>query len=188
VYGPKGVGALYIRRGIAIEPIIIGGDQEAGLRAGTENVPAAAAFAEALTLCKEYSEAEASRLIKLRDVLIRKIIEIEPGRIILNGDAKERLPNNINVSILDCDTEFLTLQLDAAGFTVSTKSACMGAGEASYVVGALNGENWRANHTLRISLGRFTKPSDIISFVSTLKKFLSTPSSYTSNALHQKFI
>ncbi len=207
LYGPKGVGALFVRRpfavsaqaglsaafaaqagGVTLGPIMYGGDQEKGLRPGTENVPAAVALAEALTICQKERDKESKRLSTLRDFLIRRITTRESRRVVLNGGPARRLPNNINISILDCDTEFLTLQLDAKGFTVSTKSACLGKEEGSYVVGALGGEPWRATQTLRISLGRFTNSSDIARFAGILIEILKKPSAYTSNALHQKFI
>ena len=93
--------------------------------------------------------------------------------IVFNGDMTERLPNTINISIKDCDTEFLTLQLDAKGFAVSTKSACLSDEDSSYVVDALGGEKWRAKNTLRISLGRFTTKEDCQKFISVFNKLLS---------------
>lgn len=172
IYGPKGVGALYKRRGVELSPITFGGSQEAGLRPGTENVPAIASFAYALTIAEKEKAKESARLFKLRDFIYSQILGEAGKEIVANGDMTERLTNNINISIKDCDTEFLTLQLDAKGFSVSTKSACLTGEDSSYVVGALGGEEWRAKNTLRISLGRFTTKGDCQKFVSVLKKLL----------------
>jgi len=167
IYGPKGIGALYIRRNTAISPISFGGGQEKGLRPGTENIPLIAGLAKALEICSLEMKKEPKRISVLRDWLTGKILKQFP-KIILNGDMANRLPNNINISIPDIDTEFLVLQLDAKGISVSTKSACIESDKGSYVVTTLGGDSWKAKHTLRITLGRFTKKSDIEAF---LKKF-----------------
>src|SRR3989344_266166 len=177
IYGPKGVGALYIRRGIVIEPAILGGGQEDGLRSGTENVPLIGGLARALEICGAERDIESRRLLKIRDEIHSKIIknlrmDSKAGAIVLNGDLEKRLPNNINISISNLDTTFLTLQLDAAGISVSTKSTCNEGEEGSYVVSSLGGERWRSEKTLRVTLGRFTKKSDIKIFLKFLSGFL----------------
>ena len=163
MYGPKGVGALYLRRGTPIAPILRGGGQERGLRSTTENVAGIVGFAEALRLAVSERAEESSRLAQLRDelhMLIRANKKVA-RTVILNGDMKERLPNNLNISLLGIDTEMLVLQLDAAGIAVSTKSSCLRDERESYVVAALGGAPWRAASSLRFSLGRGTTLTEV---------------------------
>ena len=173
IYGPKGVGALYKRREVGLMPIMFGGSQEGGIRPGTENVPVIASFAFALAIAEKEKVKESARLLKLREFIRSQLFRSVRAGIVFNGDMTERLPNTINISIKDCDTEFLTLQLDAKGFAVSTKSACLSDEDSSYVVDALGGEKWRAKNTLRISLGRFTTKEDCQKFISVFSKLLS---------------
>ncbi|MEK7208500.1 MAG: cysteine desulfurase family protein [Patescibacteria group bacterium] len=160
IYGPKGVGALYIRRGAPIAPELRGGGQESGLRSTTENVPAIVGFAEALCFAVAEREKESVRLRRLRNELhsdILKNVRMSLG-VILNGSMEEgeRLPNNLNLSFPGVDTEMLLLQLDAAGIAVSTKSSCLRDERESSVVRALGGGAARARRTLRFTLGRWT--------------------------------
>jgi cysteine desulfurase len=176
VYGPKGVGALFVKRGLSISPINFGGGQEGGLRSGTPNVPSICAFAKALSICDKDREKEVKRILPLRDFLIKEISKIFDGAI-LNGDLNRRLVNNINFSLPNCDTEMLALRLDSKGFSVSTKSACLSSEIGSYVVSALeeNKDSWRSKNTLRITLGRYTSKDDCKKFIKALsllkKKF-----------------
>ncbi len=160
VYGPKGIGMLYIKRGTELSPIISGGGQESGLRSGTENVPAIAGLAVALEIAEKEREKESARLNILRDLAISKILSEIPGAV-LNGDKVQRLPNNINISIPNIDAEFLVLQLDARGIQCSTKSSCLKDESESYVIRELRGEPWRAKNSIRFSFGRSTTKSDI---------------------------
>jgi cysteine desulfurase len=169
VYGPKGVGVLYVKRKSELEPVILGGGQENGLRSGTENVPMISAFALALKIAEQEREKENKRLLVLRDYLIKEIPNIFEGAV-LNGSKNFRLSNNVNFSLPNCDTEMLVLRLDAKGVSISTKSACMGQGEGSYVVKALGGLNWKINNTIRVSVGRYTTKNDCENFISTLRK------------------
>ncbi|TAK57996.1 aminotransferase class V-fold PLP-dependent enzyme, partial [Patescibacteria group bacterium] len=169
VYGPKGIGMLYIKRGVELSPIISGGGQESGLRSGTENVPAIAGLAVAFEIAEKEREKEVARLTLLRDFAISKILAGIPGSI-LNGDQIQRLPNNINISIPNIDAEFLVLQLDARGISCSTKSSCLKDESESYVIRELKGEPWRAKNSIRISLGRKTKKSDVEYVVKELVK------------------
>ncbi len=170
IYGPKGVGALYVRRGISIAPILFGGGQEKGLRSTTENVPAIVGFAEALRIAGDERNKESSRLATLRDYLYSEVLEnIRIRNAVVNGSMEEgeRLPNNLNISLLGRDTEMLTLQLDAAGIAVSTKSSCLKDERESYVVATLgavpnpSGSFARASSTIRFTLGRGTGKADI---------------------------
>lgn len=168
LYGPHGVGALYISNDVEIAPITFGGKQERGLRAGTENVALAAGFAAASEVVAKERKAEAERLRKLRDELAKELRARIPD-LVINGDLKHSLSHMLNVSIPDIQSEYVTLALDHAGIAVSTKSACREGEESqSHVVAALGGEEWRARNTLRFSLGRDTSAADLQKAASAL--------------------
>jgi cysteine desulfurase len=171
LYGPHGVGALYLSNRTALAPTILGGDQETGLRAGTENVALAAGFATAFEIVAAERYAESKRLQNSRDELARQLIAHSSG-VVINGDLKHSLPHMLNISIPDIDSEYLALSLDHEGFGVSTKSACDEGEKASHVVEALGGEPWRAENTLRISLGRGTRKSDIAKLAEALSRLV----------------
>jgi cysteine desulfurase len=172
IYGPKGVGALYIKRGIKIEPIVHGGGQESGLRAGTENVPAIVGFAEAVKIASALKEKESTRLTELRDYFIKGILESVPGSI-LNGDERKRLPNNINISIPRIDSEQLVIELDAKGVAASARSACKSRDfESSYVIMALGRKPLQNEGGVRFSLGRDTKKKDVDYVLKILPKII----------------
>jgi cysteine desulfurase len=135
-------------------------------------VPLIAGLVKAGQICFDEREKETKRLSKLRDWLISEILKIAPKGAIINGDSKERLPNNVNFSVPSIDAEFLVLKLDVAGIAISTKSACLKQEESSYVVSALGGDDWRAKNTIRISLGRFTGYEDLKKLLINLKKYL----------------
>ena len=168
IYGPKGVGVLVARRGAMLTPFILGGGQEAGLRAGTENVPGIVGLAEALTLAREIASEETARLTKLRDLAISKLSAIEG--ITINGSRTERLPNNIHFSLAGADHEFLALAFDARGIAVATKSACNETeAETSHVLAALcEGRSQGEQGGIRVSLGRKTTAADIERLIETL--------------------
>ncbi len=169
IYGPKGVGALYVKRRTPIAPIMFGGDQEKGLRPGTESLPAIMAFAEALRITEKVRAKETIRLTKLRDYCISKLEKL-PCNIRINGGMKDRLPNNINITILGYQSEMLVVYLDAQGFCVSAKSACKSTDpENSHVIEALGYENPDSESgSIRISLGRGTSKLEIDSFLKAL--------------------
>lgn len=174
IYGPKGVGALYIRRGMRLEPQLFGGGQEWGMRSTTENVPAIVGFAEALRIATAERHRESERIQKLRDMLYPAIFQ-NNGTVVVNGGMKkgERLPNNLNISLPGVDTEFLTLELDALGIAVSTKSSCLKDEKESYVVAALDAQNHaRAHSSLRFTLGRTTTRNDVKRTLQTLATLL----------------
>ncbi|MDO8513983.1 MAG: cysteine desulfurase family protein [bacterium] len=161
LYGPRGIGALYISNKVSLLPVMFGGGQERGLRSGTEDVALAAGFAEALDIITRERESESKRLQKLRDDFARKIVAHVPD-VVINGDLRHALPHMLNVSIPGDKTgEYLALQLDHAGIALSTKSACNEGQQSSHVVEALGVEGWRAKNTLRFSLGRETTARDI---------------------------
>ncbi len=159
IYGPKGVGALYIKKGIEINPLIMGGNQEKGLRPGTENTPLIIGFAKALELASRERESENNRLIKLRDYFIKEILEKISGTK-LNGSLENRLPNNVNIFFPNINNEFLVIQLDEKGIACSTKSACLG-GKSSYVIKSLTGDEDQAKSSIRFTLGKSTTKKDI---------------------------
>jgi cysteine desulfurase len=179
IYGPKGVGVLYKKRGIKLSPIYSGGEQEFGLRSGTENVSSIAGLALAFEIANTMKKKESTRLTKLRDYAIDKLLKINNDnfKIVLNGDKKNRLPNNINISISDISSELLVIELDAKGIEVSAKSACKsGEDDESYVITEIRkakGETHKVEEgSLRITLGRDTKKTDIDKFILTLTKIL----------------
>jgi cysteine desulfurase len=163
IYGQKGVGCLYVRRGIKLAPILYGGGQERGLRSTTENVPGIVGFAEALQIASANKEKESERVAYLRDHLYSSVLQNTGIEIVINGsmDKKERLPNNLNISLCGIDTEMLVLKLDTAGIAVSSKSSCLKDERESYVVKALGGFSGRAHSTLRFTLGKGNTKKDI---------------------------
>jgi len=160
MYGPKGVGCLFVREGVKIEPILHGGGQENGLRSSTINVPAIFGFAKACEICGKEMEKEAKRLTKLRDKLIKGVLAIEDSH--LNGHPTKRLPNNANFWFSFVEGESLAIQLDLHGIAVSTGSACSSIKlEPSHVLLAIGLKPQEAHGSLRISLGRWTTEKDI---------------------------
>jgi len=161
LYGPKGVGALYIRKGTRITPLMLGGEQERRRRASTENVPAIVGFGKAAEIAQREVDGEAKRLISLRDRLTESLLELIE-RIHLNGHPTWRLPNNVNVSIEFVEGESLLLNLDLEGIAASTGSACSSASlEPSHVLLALGLPHELAHGSLRFTLGRETNEADI---------------------------
>src|SRR3989339_206520 len=161
IYGPKGIGLLYAKNGIKLEPLLYGGEQEKKLRPGTENVPAIVGLAEALKIAEQEREKESARLIKIRDYFIGRLLGEIP-KTVLNGHSAERLPNNINVSILDAEGESIVLYLDEAGVACSTGSACTSESlEPSHVIMAIGKPHAYAHGAMRFSLGRSTTKKDI---------------------------
>jgi cysteine desulfurase len=161
LYGPKGIGGLYVRRGVAIEPIIYGGGQQRNLRSGTENVPAIVGFGEAVVLAQKSRKTESARVKKLRDKLEKGIFKSIP-KVVLNGHPTQRLPNFLNISILDIEGEALLLYLDEKGIFVNTGSACNSESlEPSHVLTALGNPYEYIHGSIRFTLGRGTTAGDI---------------------------
>ncbi|MBM3255453.1 MAG: cysteine desulfurase NifS [Candidatus Omnitrophica bacterium] len=160
-YGPKGVGALYIRKGTRIESFLRGGDQENGRRASTQNTAAIVGMGEAVLLCQERMQEEAASQARLRDKLIKEIQDKIP-EVYLNGHPTQRLPNNVNFSIKYIEGESMLLNLDMLGIAASTGSACTSSSlEPSHVLLAIGLPHEIAHGSLRITLGRWTKEEDI---------------------------
>ncbi len=203
IYGPKGTGVLFIKRNILINSISFGGEQELGLRPGTENVANILGLAEALKITEKVKEKETARLIKLRDYFIKELFNLQnqnkkfsrvlglgPDQLenlyfdfVINGDSKNRLPNNVNITIPQIPSDLLLLELSARGIYVSEKSACKSGDKASsYVINALNGNKIKAkkictkkdmeNNSLRFSLGRGTTKADIDYTLKALSEIL----------------
>ena len=168
LYGPKGVGLLYIRRGTRIVPHMNGGEQESGRRASTLNVPGIVGFGKAVELAKAELAEEAARLTCLRDRLIRGLFD-RLGGIRLNGHPTRRLPNNVNVSIERVDGEGMVLSLDMLGIAAATGSACSSSSvEPSHVLAAIGIPQDPPHGSVRLSLGRYTKEGDIDAVLETL--------------------
>lgn len=172
LYGPKGVGALYIRKGTRVISFMHGGEQERRRRASTENVPGIVGFGKAVEIAKEEMEKEAKRLTSLRDKLIRGILE-RIREVRLNGHPEKRLPNNVNVSIKFVEGESMLLNLDLAGVAASTGSACSSSTlEPSHVLLAIGLSPEIAHGSLRLTLGRGTEEEDIDYVLEILPKIV----------------
>lgn len=161
IYGPKGIGILYVRKETGIQPIIFGGGQEKGFRPGTENVPGIVGFTKALELVQQNKDKEVKRLAELRNYLIKEIMATIP-KVVLNGHPTKRLPNNVNISILDIEGEALILHLDKLGISASTGSACTSLSlEPSHVLLALGLPHEACHGSLRLTLGKKTTKKDV---------------------------
>jgi len=160
LYGPKGVGALYIRKGTKLSSFMHGGEQERGRRASTENVPGIVGFGKAVEFAQYEMSQEGQRLTHLRDRLIEGLLEqIDHTR--LNGHPLKRLPNNVNVSVDFVEGESMLLNLDLDGICASTGSACSSSSlEPSHVLLALGLSHEQAHGSLRFSLGKWTTEED----------------------------
>ncbi|HEX9975671.1 MAG TPA: cysteine desulfurase NifS [Dehalococcoidales bacterium] len=159
--GPKGVGALYIRKGTRITPLLHGGEQEKRRRASTENVPGIVGLGQASELAQQEMDEEARRLTLLRDKLSKGLLErIEDTQ--LNGHPTQRLPNNVSISVAYVEGESMCLNLDLAGICASTGSACSSStAEPSHVLLAIGLPPQQAHGTLRFTLGKWTTADDI---------------------------
>ena len=160
IYGPKGVGCLFVRNGVNIETFIHGGGHEHGKRSGTENVAGIVGFGKAAEIAKRDMENEYMRLSNLRDKLIEGIFRI-PGTK-LNGHCEQRLPNNVNISFKHIEGEGLVLRLDDKGIAASTGSACSSYSlEPSHVLLAIGLEHGDAHGSLRLTLGKQNTKEDV---------------------------
>jgi len=158
IHGPKGIGALYIRDGTAIDKLMDGGFQEFNKRGGMENIPGAIGFAKAVELI---TPEENQRLRKMRDSLIEKILAEVPDAV-LNGSRERRLPQNANITFHRVEGESITLHLDMKGIAVSTGSACFSRSlEASHVILGIGGNHERAHGSVRFTFGRYNTRDEI---------------------------
>ena len=171
-HGPKGVGALYVRRGVPVLPLIEGGAQERGRRAGTENLPAIAGMARALELACGHMEENARKVTALRDRLIRGLSEIPHAA--LNGAASPRLPGNVNFCFEGIEGESLLLLLDAKGIAASSGSACTsGSLDPSHVLLAIGRPHEVAHGSLRLSLSEQNTPQDVDAILQAVPQVVS---------------
>lgn len=160
-HGPKGTGALYIRKGTKLESLIHGGAQERGLRAGTENVPGIVGMGKAITVAAKEREENQQRIRELRDQMIRIVLERIPGSQ-LNGHPEKRLANNCHFSFAGIESEALLLRLDLAGISVSGGSACTsGSMEPSHVLQAIGLKDEMLKSGIRMTMGRETTREEI---------------------------
>jgi cysteine desulfurase len=167
-YGPKGIGALFVREGTPIIPAQTGGGQERGLRAGTSNIPYIVGMAEAIRLAHAEREQNIERMLPMRDHLIGEILEVIPDSR-LTGHTEQRLPNHASFAFKDVDGNDLLMMLDNAGFACSSGSACKtGDPEPSDVLTALGLQNKWSLGSLRVTLGKGTVPEEIEAFLTVL--------------------
>ena len=172
LYGPKGIGALYIKNGIDIDPVILGGGQEDGLRSGTENVANIVGFGKACEIAKERFVENTSHMNKLRTSLIEKIHNEIP-KVTLNGHPQSRLPNNAHFTFLGINGEDLIIKLDEYGIAASTGSACsVNTQKASHVLESMGFSLEQITGSLRLTVGIFNDEKEITQTVDTLKKII----------------
>lgn len=188
IYGPKGIGALYVRQvtsdkqngktnsmshvAFSISPIITGGNQEFGLRSGTENVPLIVGFAKAVELASANRNSEFQRIKKLKDYFWQGLKKIYP-RAERNSDLERSLPNILNIYFPSHEAQYVLTKFDLAGIAVSAGSACSARSiEPSYVIKALGYSDERAKHSIRFSFGRPTTKKDIDSAIGVIRKLL----------------
>jgi cysteine desulfurase len=174
LYGPKGIGAIFIRKGTRIESFMRGGSQESNRRAGTENVPLAVGFAKAIEICSERMENDAKQFLHLKN-LLRTSVEKEFTGVVFNGHPDESLPTILNVSFDSTkdpmDGEALIMGMDLHGVAVTSGSACTsGSLQASHVLLAMGRDEATARATIRFSIGRGTTEDDIAYAVGALRE------------------
>ena len=171
IYGPKGVGFLYVKKGTKIGALLHGGGHEFGLRSGTENVPGIVGFAKASELANKETQPENARLKKLRNKLTQEILKIQGTH--LNGSKEKRLANNVNISFNRIEGESILLKLDEKGIAASTGSACSSRSlEPSHVLLALGLSHIEAHGSLRLTLGKSNTEKDINYLLSVLPKIV----------------
>ncbi len=169
IHGPKGVGLIYIRKGVKIRPLLLGGAQERKRRPSTENVPGIVAFAKAFEKAVANMDEESKQISALRDRLIEGILKEIPYTS-LNGHRTNRLPNNVNITFNYIEGEMLLLSLDAVGIYASSGSACTsGSLDPSHVIMALGVKHEHAHGSLRLSLSKYTTQEEVDFTIEQLK-------------------
>ena len=166
LYGPQGVGALYVREGVAVEPILFGGGQERGLRSGTENVAGIVGLGEAARLASEEMEGRVRHEAGLRDGILAGVAELAGVRI--NGHRERRLSNNANLSVEGVEAESLVLFLDALGYAIGSGSACASGSsghKASPVLLAMGREEREALSSVRVTVGKYNTAGEVEGFL-----------------------
>jgi len=173
IYGPKGIGVLFLQKGISITPQLTGGSQERNLRAGTENLPAIAGLAKAAELIFSSRDAENERLRNLQKQLETAVLETIPGAVV-HGHPQQRLPGLSHIGFEGADSESLVMNLDMRGIAVSSGSACSsGSVNPSHVLMAMGYDKTAAKSAIRISLGKSNSEQDIPKIVTALKEEVS---------------
>jgi len=168
IYGPKQSGALYVKGGIPLQPLVDGGGQERGLRSGTENVAGAIGFSRALDTAQTMHHDEVSRLQKLQRQFLNMLSDSLPTAVV-NGAHKRRLPNNVHLTLPGQDNERLLLQLEHSGILAAAGSACSASKEEpSHVLRAMGLSDAAAQASLRFTMGRYTTTEDVIRTVQAL--------------------
>jgi cysteine desulfurase len=169
LHGPKGIGALYIKNGMNVDPVILGGGQEHGLRSGTENVANIVGFGKACEIAKNNLVENISYVKNLRDILVEKVLHEIP-EVTLNGDPQSRLPNNAHFTFLGVNGEDLIIKLDEYGVAASTGSACsVNTQRASHVLQAMEFSHEQIMGSLRLTLSIFNNEDEIEQTVNSLK-------------------
>lgn len=172
IYGPKGSGALFVRAGVRLKPLIYGGGQELGYRSGTENLAAAAGLAEALNITQKMRANEAKRLTELNDYFKKTVLDAIPSAT-YNGLHNNRLPNNLNFTFTGIDNERLIMRLDMEGVACSAGSACSASSDTpSHVLRAIGLTDEDARSSIRISMGRKTTKKDVDEAVKILVRII----------------
>lgn len=169
IHGPRGIGALYIRKDTPITKFMDGGFQEFNLRAGVEDIPSAVGFAKAVELV---TEEENMRLKAMRDRIIDKALSDIPD-VTLNGSREKRLPQNANLTFHYVEGESITLHMDMRGFAVSTGSACFSRSlEASHVIMGIGGDHERAHGSVRFTFGRYNRMEDVDAAIEAISEIV----------------
>jgi cysteine desulfurase len=168
IYGPKGVGALYVKKGVALEPLVYGGHQEHGVRSGTYNTPGIVGMCKAMEILAGEREKNFNKVKKMKEKILKELADIPEVR--LNGHVDKQSPNIINVSFNNVEGESLLMLLDLEGVAVSTGSACSsGSLEPSYILTAMKVPVEWTHGSLRISLGKFNNEQEVNYFLKALK-------------------
>ncbi len=189
MHGPQGVGALFVREGLELEPIVRGGGQERGRRSATENVAGIVGFGAAAGIAREEMAAEAVRLVVLRERILETLGERLPCAYLI-GDRFRRLPGHLCLGLAGLENEAITLllALDERGIAVSSGSACSSrhAGQPSHVLAAMGFDPIRARGSLRVTLGRFTTDEDVERFLDALPAVAAALRPVTSRPFHER--
>ncbi|MBE6066877.1 MAG: cysteine desulfurase NifS [Clostridium lundense] len=169
IYGPKGIGALYIRKGTKIDNLIHGGEQEKGKRGGTENLASIVGFGKASEIALNNLNEHRERLTYLRDILINELLQI-PGTKLNGAKGEKRLPGSVNITFNDAQAELMLMMMDREGIFVSSGSACQaGAVEPSHVLKAIGLSNKEAKETIRFSLGDKTTKEHVDNVINVVR-------------------
>lgn len=172
LHGPKGVGALYVRNGVDMDPVILGGGQEHGMRSGTENVAGIVGFGRACEIAREGMTKNMAYVRKLRDGLVRGILDEIP-QTVLNGHPESRLPGNTHFTFLGVNGEDLVIKLDEYGVAASTGSACsVHIQKASHVLQAMGLSHEQVTGSLRLTIGTNNTSEEMMQVINTLKTII----------------